>query len=209
MIDYTRAAVKAYETIMKYGVCKTPVSPFSILKRTGNVDLVSFDELGCRETIPMFGKCGDALTSIRAENGKPMYVIAYNNLLPFNILQRAFARELGHVVLGHTESSSDNDAEAQCFSQHLLCPRPLIHILRSIAMRMTEDLVANLTGVQNQFIVTMRRTPGVCVPAKINKVVSNMFLPFAVNLYEYYRDAKPQDGSALADFGHYMDCYEE
>ena len=209
MIDYTRAATKAYETIMKYGVCKTPVAPLSILERMGNVDPISFDELGCRGIVPVFGKCGDALTSIRVENGRNIYVITYNNLLPFNILQRAFAREMGHVVLGHTERSSDNEAEAQCFAQHLLCPRPLLHIIQAISMRVTEDLVENLTGVQNQFIVAMRRTPGVAVPAKINRFVSNLFLPFAVNFYEFYRDVKPFDGSALADFGTYMDNYEE
>ena len=76
MIDYTRAATKAYETIMKYGVCKTPVAPLSILERMGNVDPISFDELGCRGIVPVFGKCGDALTSIRVENGnRLLYVI--------------------------------------------------------------------------------------------------------------------------------------
>lgn len=209
MIDYTFAATKAYETIMKYGICKTPVSPLEIMEQMNNVEPVSFEELGCREIFPVFGKCGDALTSVRIENGKEIYVTTYNNLLPFNILQRALAREMGHVVLCHKESSFENEAEANCFAQHLLCPRPLIHILQAISMRITEDLVGNLTGAPNQFIVSMRRTPGVDIPAKINKFVGNMFLPFAVNFYEYYRDVKPFDGSALADFGTYMDNYVE
>ena len=215
MTNYTRAAKKAYDIIIKYGICKSPVSPLPILERMEDVITVSFEELGCIsgldcvELAPIFGKCSDAFTSIRIDNGIKTYVVAYNSLLPFNILQRALAREMGHVVLGHTEISSENEAEAQCFAQHLLCPRPLIHILQAISMRVTEDLFGNLTGAQNQFLVSMRRTPGVDVPAKINKFVGNMFLPFAVNFYEYYRDVKPYDGSALADFGTYMDNYAE
>ena len=209
MIDYTRAAVKAYETLIKYEVCKTPVETLKILERMGNVDVISFDELNCRGLAPVLWKCGDAMTSIRYENGRTIYVIIYNEMLPHDILQRAFAREMGHVVLEHTESSSENDAEALCFAQHLLCPRPLLHTIQVTSMRITEDLVQNLTGLNSQYIVSMRRTPGVDVPAKINKFVSNLFLPFAVNVFEFYRDVKPFDGSAVADFGTFMDNYAE
>lgn len=213
MIDYVKAASKAYETLIKYNVCKAPVSPFPILDKLDNVDVVSFEELektsGVDPRSIGCGKCSDAFSMIQEAHGQQTYMVAYNNRLPFSILQRALSCELGHVILGHTERSESNEAEARFFAMHLICPRPLIHLMQVISMRLTEDLVANLTGVFHQEFIRIRHEPGVLIPARLNKFVGNQFLPFVLNFYEYYRDVAPKDGSALADFGHYMDFYEE
>ena len=215
MIDYENASVKAYETLVQYGIKKTPVSPLPILQNMENVIVVSYEEietlsgLNRSDLSEMFGKCKDAVSSIHITNGKPIYIVAYNGLLPFNMLQCALAREMGHIVLGHKESTPDNEAEARCYAQHLLCPRPLIHTIQVISMRISEDLIGNLTGIHQQWLVRMRRTPGAHVPANLNRFVRNQFMPFILNFYEYYRDVMPQDGSALVDFGTYMDNYEE
>lgn len=215
MTDFRTSAVKAYETLINFGVCKTPVSPLSILEQMKDVVLLTFDELGekigtdCRNVSTMFGKFRDAFSTICHTSEKQTRVVAYNDLLPFGILQGALAREMGHIVLQHTESNEETEAEAKCFANHLLCPRPLINIMQAISVRITEDFIGNMTGTQRQFLIDLRRTPGVDVPAKLNRFIANQFMIFAVNFVEYYRETAPRDWSAVADFGSFMDNYAE
>lgn len=213
--DYTKAAIKAAETLIKYGVKTAPVSPLPILEAMDNVmtksflDICNHSGLQPCELKPLFGKGQDALSSIHTENGKTWYVVAYNSLLPFNIIQRALAREMGHIVLKHEGSSPENTAEAVCFAHHLLCPRPLIHTIQATGMKLTKDKLANLTGVFDQCLKCIRHTPGVSVPASTNRFIRGQFMPFVMNFVDYYTTVMPEDGSAIADLGTYMDLYEE
>ena len=161
------------------------------------------------DIVPMFGKNRDAICSIHKENEKQVYIVAYNNLLPFNIVQRALAREMGHIVLKHDTASKNNTEEALCFAQHLLCPRALIHAVQATGMRFTTDLLTNLTGACEQSIVYMRHIPETKVPYRLNRFILGQFMPFFRNFFDYYQTAKPKDGSGLVDFGTYMDGYTE
>jgi len=213
--DYNKAAAKAAETLIRHGVKTAPVSPIAILEGMDNVILSSYSDLcGSQETNPfslkqLFGKYRGAMSSVHTGNGKTWYVVLYNNLLPTTMVQQALARELGHIVLRHQESSEENNAEAVCFAQHLLCPRPLIQTIRETGMRLTTDVLANLTGVFHQRLTCIRHTPGTSVPAAVNRFLRGQFMPFVMNFFEYYATAVPEDGSGLADFGTYMDLYEE
>lgn len=213
--DLDRAAIKAIDTLIRCCVKTSPISPLPMLEQLKNVILVSFSDLSepaglpKRDILPLFGKNRDAVTSVLMEDDHPIYMVAYDSLLPFSMVQRALAREMGHIVLQHTGSSLDNTAEAMCFAHHLLCPRPLIHAIQATNLRLTADLLANLTGVFDQSVVSMRRTPGTSVPAGMNRFVRNQFMPFVLNFFEYYQSVLPFDGSALADLGTYMDGYEE
>ena len=213
--DYNKAAVKAAETLIKYGVKTSPVSPLPILEQMDNVIVTSFAEMCDSSGIspcdmkPLFGKNQDAVSSIHTENGKSWYVVAYNSLLPFSMVQHALAREMGHIVLRHEGSSPENSAEAICFAQHLLCPRPLIHAIQATNIRLTTDVLAKLTGIFDQCLSCIRRTPGAAVPSSINRFVRGQFMPFVLNYFDYYVSVLPEDGSAIADFGTYMDEYEE
>ena len=214
MIDYDKAATKAAETLIKFGIKRTPISPLPILEQMENVIVVSFADLSettgvsRSEILPLFGKNRDAVSSFHPNSEQPRYVIAYNSLLPFAMIQKALARELGHIVLKHEGTSEENN-EDKCFARHLICPRPLIHDIQATSMRVTTDLIANLTGVYDQMIVGMRRTPGTNVPAAINRFVSNQFRPFVINFFQYYQYVMPNDGSALVDWGTFMDGYVE
>jgi len=213
--DFTLAATAAAESLIKYNICTAPVSPLPILSRMNNVVVISFQDLSessgmnRRDLIPLFGKCSDAITSVHTESGHPYYVVAYNSLLPFNIVQRALAREMGHIVLNHEGSSELSTAEANCFAHHFLCPRPLIHAIEATKLRLTVDLLANITGVFDQSLYALRRVPGTDVSAGLNRFVRNQFMPFVLNFFEYYQTVLPSDGSALADFGSFMDGYVE
>ena len=213
--DYTKAAVKAAETLIKFGVKVTPVSPMVILENMENVILKPFaeitDSLGvdpCDMRLLAEKSCG-AISSVHTNNGKSWYVVAYNNLLPHTMVQNALARELGHIVLRHEEGTPETDAEAVCFAQHLLCPRPLIHSVQATGMRLTKDVLANLTGVFHQCLIHLRKTPGTAVPAGLNRFVRSQLMPFILNFFDYYASLHPEDSSAMVDFGTYMDGYEE
>ena len=215
--DYEKAAAAAVQTLIKYAVKAAPVSPLPILKQVGGVIVQAFSEMSDasgiarRDLVPMFGRNRDAISSILSENGKEIYVVAYNGMLPFNMIQRALARELGHIILKHRESTPESAAEADCFAYHLLCPRPLIHFIQVTNMRITMDLLANLTGMFDQSLIAIRRIPATHVPANLNRFVRCQMMPFMMNLFDYYQyeHAFLKDGSALADFGTFMDGYEE
>ena len=215
MTDHKKAAVKAAETLIKYGIKSAPVAPLPILSQMDNVITISFSDLGRssgiskKDLIPLFGKNRDAVTSAHTKGPETIYVVAYDSMLPFNMIQRALAREMGHIVLKHDGNSAENAAEATTFSHHLLCPRALIHTFQALNIRITVDLLANLTGVFDQFLLSMRRTPGTDVPAGLNMFVRSQFMPFVLNVFEYYQNVMPKDGSALADFGTFMDGYKE
>lgn len=212
MTDYTKAATLATETLIKHAITASPISPLPLLERMERVVVVSFADMSessglkYRELIPIFGKNLDAISSVSTD-GK--YIVAYNSFLPFNMVQRALAREMGHIVLGHEGYSEENNAEAMCFAYHLLCPRPLIHSIEATNLRLTKDLLANLTGVFDQTLTSMRRIPRTDVPAALNRFVRNQFMPFVINFFEFYQTVLPNDGSAIADFGNFMEGYVE
>ena len=194
MTDYNRAAVKASEVLIKYGVRTSPVSPLQILEQMDHVIVTSFAEMsdsrGIRQSdlMHIFGRNRDAVTSVHEQDQARWYVVAYNSLLPFTIIQHAMAREMGHIILGHEKSTPENEEEALCFARHLLCPR---------------------TGIFDQALTDIRKTPGTDVPAAMNRFIRGQFLPFFINFFQYYQSVLPADGSALADLGSYMDGYEE
>lgn len=209
----TQAAVRAAETLIRYGVRTTPISPLPILEQMDNVIVTSFAEMsearGIRQSdlMSLFGKNRDAVTSVHEKDGRTWYVVAYNSMLPFTIIQHALAREMGHIAMGHI--GPGNDEEALCFSRHLLCPRPLIHAIQATNIRLTKDLLAQMTGVFDQALTDIRKTPGADVPPGLNRFVRGQFLPFFINFFQYYQSVMPDDGSAVADLGTYMDGYEE
>jgi hypothetical protein len=129
--NYLLAARKAKETLKKYDIHTFPVDPLPIIRQQPGVFVLSFLELasaiGVNREI-LVNVCGednqDAVTTIHNENGKIRYLVAYNQKLPDYKIKSSLARELGHIVLGHDGSRSEDvrNEEALCFAYHLLCP---------------------------------------------------------------------------------------
>lgn len=216
--DYENAALKATETLIKHGISSAPISPLPILKKTPGVLVVSYEtmsnDMGTERKcmIEIFGeKNQDAFTSVNINDDKHQYLVTYNQKLPFNLLQRAFARELGHIILGHNGSKPEKvrNEEAKCFAHHLLCPRPLIYSIAATGVRITTEVLGNLTGCYDYCLSCMRKQPGVHVPPELNRMVRDQFKDYIINFFEFQRYAERKDGSALADFGTYMEGYEE
>lgn len=215
--DFDRAATKAMETIINYHISSAPVMPLPVFKQIPGVLVVSFAEMSDLTHIErsnitsMFGANQDAATFHMPE-GKPRYVVAYNQRLPFYMLQRALARELGHIVLGHdgaTRPDEVRSAEAYCFAHHLLCPRPLIYAIQKSGIRITYEVIGSVTGCYERCLAAIRREPAAYVPPDLNRTVRDQFSAYLNNLLSFQPFFSSDDESALADFGHYMDYYEE
>ena len=216
--DYDRAATAAMETILKYGINTAPIIPLPIFKHTPGVLVLTFAEisnaLGIERShlVSMTGEENqNAVTFVRSDGHKLKYVVTYNQRLPVYMIQRSLARELGHIILGHDGSRPENVrlAEAQCFAHHLLCPRPLIKAVLDAGVKMTVEVLGNITGCYERCLLGMRETPETHVPAELNRGVRAQFAEYMDNYLAYQMILTNSDKSAVADFGTYMDVYEE
>lgn len=216
--DYEAAALAATRILTTHGISSAPVAPMRILKTIPNVMLVSYTEVAARmgvdreNAVVIFGERNqDAVTSVLQDGNGLRYFVTYNQRLPYYILQRALARELGHIVLGHDGSRPEEvrTEEALVFARHLLCPRPLIHALQEAGVKLTVEVLGTITGCYERCLVGLRKTPGVHVPAMANRMVRAQFEDYIRDFLRFQPILQEDDESALADFGTYMDYYEE
>ena len=216
--DFERAARLATEMLIKHNVSTAPVIPLPIFKRTPGCLVLSFTELSGRigldrdNLVSMFdAENHDAVTSTHFDDGKLRYLVTYNQRLPFYLLQRSLAREMGHIVLGHDGSKPEDVrmAEAYCFAHHFLCPRPLIHAIQQSGIPFTVEILGAMTGCYERCLQGMRKTPGVHVPAELNRQVRDQFADYIENFLDYESFLSQSDESMIANFGTFMDGYEE
>lgn len=216
--DIDHAATAAAATLITYDITTAPVDPMPILKQMPGVLLVSFTEMsditGIKRDnlVTMYGtENQDAVTLVRQDNAGLLYFLAYNQRLPFYMLQRALARELGHIVLKHDGSRPKEvrETEAVYFARHFLCPRPLIRSLQDAGKRITSELVGNVTGCYERCLQGIRKTSGTNVPPQLNRQVREQFEGYVRNFLNYESIVQYEDESPLVNFGTYMDGYEE
>lgn len=217
--DYNRAAIAAMQILIDNQIAETPIVPLPILLKYPGVRVISFAKMANEanierdELLPLFVANQDAATfKLDMDMDEVKYVVAYNLRLPFEIIWRGIARELGHIVLGHdgvTRPYAVRRAEAMCFAHHLLSPRPIIHMLQESGIPLTMNVLSDTTGCIDECVLDMREIPGVNVPAEINRKVKALFSR-GINEYIHYRNAsKKVDNSPLVDLGTFMDNYEE
>lgn len=218
--DYDKAATKAAETLVRFGIDSAPINPIPmILGMSDIVTLVTFSELSeniginRQDLMNKVSAAPDAFSSVSVDDGSLKYIIAYNAKLGVNnhSLHCALARELGHVLLQH-DGSLPYDVrmeEVRCFHHHLLAPRPLIHMIQATGIRLTSATLNFMTGCNDQCLTSMRRLPATHVPASLNSAIRNQFMEYFMNHFECQRIRALDDGTSLADFGSYMDGYVE
>ena len=213
-----RAATAAAETLIQYHVTSAPVAPLRILKSIPGVIVLSFSELASgigmerRELLEQYGDANkDAVTIVKEVGAKLRYFVGYNMLLPEFMMQRAIARELGHIVLGH-DGSRPLDVrmeEAMFFARHLLCPRPLIRAIQDTGIPITVETLGLITGCYERCLIGMQQSHGVHVAPELNSMLREQFAPYVQNFVDCQAILTANDGSALVNFGSYMDNYEE
>lgn len=216
--NYEVAAIKACELLIKYNISTAPVMPLTILKRMPGVLVLSFSEISSlisferKNIVTLFGlENQDAVTSVMIDNGKLHYLVAFNQLLPLYMVQRALARELGHIVLQHDGSKPEDirQQEALCFASHLLCPRALIHSIEEAGCKLTVETVGSVTGCYGRCLSIMRKLPGVSVPKELNQTLKTQFAEYVDNFANFQRVLVKHDPSPLAEFGSFIDGYTE
>lgn len=216
--DYDAAAIKAYETLIKYHITAAPIMPMPILKSMPRTLVLPFAELAIKlgvdreHIVSTFGsENSDIVTSVSTDDGELRYVITYNQRMPFYMLQRSLARELGHIILKHDGSKPDEvrKEEAWCFAHHLLCPRPLIKAIQDSGIPLTVETFGNITGCYERCLISIRKTPGAHVPASLNRIIREQFSDYISNLIDCKSIMIGEDETGLANLGTYMDNYEE
>lgn len=217
--NYEVAATKAMEILIDNNITETPVNPLPILLNYPGVRVMPFtrmaDEAGIdrADLIQLFGANQDAATFHLGLNIPDVrYVVVYNMRLPFEIIWRGIARELGHIVLGHdgvTRPADVRMSEALCFAHHLLSPRPVIRLIQESGIPLTLSVLAHTTGCSDECVVDMRKIPGVHIPAEMNQHVKDLFSRGIREYIRFYESSPLTDKSPLIDLGTFMDGYEE
>lgn len=216
--DYDRAAIMATETLITHQIAAGPIDPLPVLKSMHGVLAISFAEMALQMELDrdnllrsITPENHDAMCFAKDYNGSTRYFIVYNQRLPQYLLQRGLARELGHIVLGHDGSRPEaaRTAEAQTFAYHFLCPRPLVRAVQESGLRFSTEVLGNMTGCFERCLAGMRKTPGTHVPPELNQMVRAQFADYMENFLDYQAIVSQTDESRDADFGTYMDGYEE
>ena len=216
--DFDRAATAAAEVLIKYGICTAPVDPIPIFKKADGFNVVTFTEMSRligvdrSDVLSAFSaENHDAVSSAYLKDGHPHYLVAYNMRLPAYLIQRALAREMGHIVLGHDGSRPEDvrNAEALCFAHHLLCPRALIHAIQESGTKITTEVLGNTTGCYERCLVGMRHEPATHVAPELNRKIRDQFADYVAEFLDFQSFLSREDDSMIANFGTFMDGYEE
>ena len=217
--DYDRAARLAAQTLIAHRITAAPIDPVPILKSLPGVLVVSYEDMAAQMALErgtmlrsVTPEYHDAMAFTKTIDENLTYIIVYNQYLPNAMIQRGLARELGHIVLGHDGSRPDDvrAIEAQTFAYHLLCPRPLIRAVQEESgVPLTTEVLGVMTGCYEKCLSGMRKTPGARVPAELNRKIREQFANYLVNLFDFLAIIAPADESRVADFGTYLDEYEE
>lgn len=218
--DYDRAAVSAMQILIEKGITETPIRPFRFLEGIDHLRIVPFTRMAAdagierSDLVPMFGANQDAATFglVMPRMEDVDYVLFYNMRLPEEIINRAIARELGHIVLGHNgilRPGSVRHSEAMCFAHHLITPRPIIRIIQDSGTPLTVSVLSQVTGCSEECVEDMRKIPGAHVPKELNRKIRELFEPHILEYIRFHLASPMQDKSPVLDFGTFMDNYEE
>ena len=217
--DYDRAATAAMQILVDNNITETPVNPLPILLNYSGVRVVPYTKMASEagmvrsDLIPIFGNQDAATFHLNMPSLDDVkYVVVYNMRLPFEIIWRGIARELGHIVLGHDGQTRPADvrlAEAMCFAHHLISPRPVLKLLQEADMPFTMNVLSNTTGCSDECVSDMQSIPGTHVSPDLNLRVRDLFAPHIKEYIDFHLAAKKQDRSPLVDLGTFMDFYEE
>lgn len=217
--DLDRAATAAMRLLIENNITETPVNPLPIMLNYPGVRVLPYTKMALdagmdrKDLVPIFGNQDAATFRLNMPSlDNVNYVVVYNMRLPFEIIWRAIARELGHIVLDHdgiTRPQAVRMAEAVCFAHHLISPRPVLHFLSQSGVPLTMNVLTNTTGCSDECVDEMQTIPGVHVDPAINAQVRDLFAPHLKEFINFHNSSPKQDKSPLLDLGTFMDYYKE
>ncbi len=178
-----RAATMAYRVLVRLGVQALPVDPLAILLRCSNTrvwtDAAAADHLGISpaELHSCMGDA-DALTFLDVHGGRERYLIVYRKDENPARLRFTLAHELGHRLLHHGQPNERQEAEADCFASHLLCPRPAMVLLAARTPHFTASQAAVLAYVSLSAAKCLGSREDRCVDAALLHQVEEQLRPW-------------------------------
>lgn len=123
-MDYKLIADKTFEVFRECGIAKFPIDCFDILHHYG-FKIYSYGELRSinQRLYEICRKYSNDAFSFQN-------MICYNECMIENRIRFSLMHELGHFVLGHKETSVENEDEADYFASCMLAPRIAVHRIR-------------------------------------------------------------------------------
>lgn len=112
---------KVFQVYKECDIHSFPIDCFSILDHYA-LKTVTYQDT--KENNPELYK---AISSYSNDAFRFRMTVYYNALSNSKRIRFSLMHELGHLLLGHNESSEDTEYEADLFASNILAPRPIIH----------------------------------------------------------------------------------
>ncbi|MGN0747514.1 MAG: ImmA/IrrE family metallo-endopeptidase [Aristaeellaceae bacterium] len=176
--DYDRAATAACRVLVRLQVNTLPVRPMEILRRCRDTYLCTFDQAAEVMNLPedaLDRLCAgaDAFTVRAEEGGRQGYVVCYRAGGNPARLNFTLAHELGHIVLHHQETGPAEEAEADCFASHLLCPEVVVQC----AACRSAEMLAHLCYISRPAAERAMARAQCHVEEELRRQVTELLLP--------------------------------
>lgn len=129
--DLHRAADVAARVLLARQADTLPVDPLRLLRACRDTQVYTFEDAADalnapRAALATLLRDVDAVTYRMPSAEKLQYIVVYRTDGNPARLRFTLAHELGHRILGHEGASPAEEAEADCFASHLLCPEPVV-----------------------------------------------------------------------------------
>lgn len=128
--DYERIKSAVADLYRRYSVTTIPVDVFSLARKMGIVirpysSCPDLFRLALKGAVPEDGFKATVLRGSRYTT-----VIFYNDTMSRQRIRFTILHEIGHIVLGHKQSSELAEAEASFFAKYAIAPPVLVNYIR-------------------------------------------------------------------------------
>jgi len=195
------AAQAAYELLLRQKVVDFPVDVETLIRRMPDVKLLTYKQAAAKlnmsqDELDWLFPSQDAFTLRAANENKRRYLICYQSTMPPQRRRFTLAHELAHVLLEHDGEGSTVDREANCFAQHLICPRPLLRRASESHAPLSIGVLCQLFGASPAFIRQVLSSssplpPDAPIEQQLSQPLALVPLPDGV-------DTKPHGNSSLS-----------
>ncbi len=178
----SRAAAMAYR-ILAEKVCTLPVDPLALLRACRDTAVLTFYEAADRSGIApaqfeRFFGVAEAFTL--RENGR--YMVVYRPDGNPARLRFTLAHELGHRALGHSGQTVAEESAADCFASHLLCPRPVVRMMKERLPGLTVPQLAAAFYVSDACAAMVHPEDAAGVDPRLLRKVEELFADAVAHL---------------------------
>ncbi len=120
---YEKIEKAVFELFRRLGINSFPIDPFEIAMKLG-CELLPYSKIDS-ETLKVISEIGESGLSFR-KGIYGNYLIFYNDFVIKARQRFTIMHEIGHIILGHKESSQYAEKCANYFAAYALAPTPMI-----------------------------------------------------------------------------------